>query len=69
MISQMFINVNAIVIILLNIYKKYKKIKNDALDNGNIISLKKNRIIYKIIFLKFFIEKGINIRYNNTIII
>ena len=66
MISQMFINVNAIVIILLNIFKK---IKNDALDNGNIISLKKNRIIYKIIFLKFFIEKGINIRYNNTIII
>ena len=62
----MFINVNAIVIILLNIFKK---IKNDALDNGNIISLKKNRIIYKIIFLKFFIEKGINIRYNNTIII
>lgn len=61
--------INAIVIILLNIYKKYKKIKNDALDNGNIISLKKNRIIYKIIFLKFFIEKGINIRYNNTIII
>lgn len=67
MIFLMFIN--AIVIILLNIYKKYKKIKNDALDNGNIISLKKNRIIYKIIFLKFFIEKGINIRYNNTIII
>ena len=66
MISQMFINVNAIVIILLNIFKK---IKNDALDNGNIISLKKIRIIYKIIFLKFFIEKGINIRYNNTIII
>lgn len=66
MISQMFINVNAIVIILLNIFKK---IKNDALDNENIISLKKNRIIYKIIFLKFFIEKGINIRYNNTIII
>lgn len=69
MISQMFINVNVIVIILLNIFKKYKKIKNDALDNWNIISLKKIRIIYKIIFLKFFIEKGINIRYNNTIII
>ena len=64
MIFLMFIN--AIVIILLNIFKK---IKNDALDNGNIISLKKIRIIYKIIFLKFFIEKGINIRYNNTIII
>ena len=64
MIFLMFINV--IVIILLNIFKK---IKNDTLDNGNIISLKKIRIIYKIIFLKFFIEKGINIRYNNTIII
>lgn len=68
MISWMFINVNTIVIILLNIFKKYEKIKND-MDNGNIISLKKTRIIYKIIFLKFFIEKGINIRYNNTIII
>ena len=40
MISQMFINVNAIVIILLNIFKK---IKNDALDNENIIFLKKPR--------------------------
>ena len=68
MISWMFINVNTIVIILLNIFKKYEKIKND-MDNGNIISLKKTKIIYKIIFLKFFIEKGINIRYNNTIII
>ena len=66
MIFLMFIN--AIVIILLNIFKKYEKIKND-MDNGNIISLKKTRIIYKIIFFKFFIEKGINIRYNNTIII
>ena len=37
MISWMFINVNTIVIILLNIFKKYEKIKNDALDNGNII--------------------------------
>lgn len=57
MISWMFINVNAIVIILLNIFKKYKKIKNDALDNGNIISLKKIRIIYKIIFLNFLLKK------------
>ena len=39
MIFLMFIN--AIVIILLNIFKKYKKIKNDTLDNGNSISLKK----------------------------
>lgn len=42
MISWMFINVNAIVIILLNIFKKYEKIKND-MDNGNIIFLKKPR--------------------------
>ena len=38
MIFLMFINV--IVIILLNIFKK---IKNDTLDNGNIIFLKKPR--------------------------
>lgn len=42
MISWMFINVNTIVIILLNIFKKYEKIKNDT-DNGNIIFLKKTR--------------------------
>lgn len=42
MISWMFINVNAIVIILLNIFKKYEKIKND-MDNENIIFLKKPR--------------------------
>ena len=42
MISWMFINVNAIVIILLNIFEKYEKIKND-MDNGNIIFLKKPR--------------------------
>ncbi len=42
MISWMFINVNTIVIILLNIFKKYEKIKNDT-DNGNIIFLKKPR--------------------------
>mgnify|MGYP000749277312 CR=1 FL=1 len=51
MISQMFINVNAIVIILLNIFKK---IKNDALDNGNIISLKKKQDNIQNNFFKIF---------------
>ena len=51
MISQMFINVNVIVIILLNIFKK---IKNDALDNGNIISLKKKQDNIQNNFFKIF---------------
>ena len=50
----MFINVNDIVIILLNIFKKYKKIKNDALDNGNIISLKKKQDNIQNNFFKIF---------------
>lgn len=52
MIFLMFIN--AIVIILLNIFKKYKKIKNDALDNGNIISLKKKQDNIQNNFFKIF---------------